>query len=401
MIIIDDKLLNINDYINMKLTISDNSQRNCLELVKLKIVLKNIYNEIDIKIIDELIKKNYKLRMILDNIIDDDYEFDSFIINLVNSYNIYKLENNEIETEDKSLDIVAQYLNEIKEIPLLSKEEEQELAKKIKEGDIEARNELVKRNSRLVVSIAKKYLGNGLQLLDLIQEGNIGLIEAAERFDDKRDIKFSTFATYWIRNKINYALVKQSKNIRLSHHTTAEIIQLKKARRELIKKINREPSIEELSEYMNISKEKVRNLIRYSMDTVSYDQAIDKEAQESLISCIKTDDISPEEQLEEKEKKESIKKILESKFLTDTEKYILRKKFGFDSQVLSYIQIGKQLNMTGENVRQILTRSIIKILKYKGNEFYELYGTKEDFKKVKLAIDEATSGKYKLKLKRK
>ena len=195
MIIIDDKLLNINDYINMKLTISDNSQRNCLELVKLKIVLKNIYNEIDIKIIDELIKKNYKLRMILDNIIDDDYEFDSFIINLVNSYNIYKLENNEIETEDKSLDIVAQYLNEIKEIPLLSKEEEQELAKKIKEGDIEARNELVKRNSRLVVSIAKKYLGNGLQLLDLIQEGNIGLIEAAERFDGKRNIKFSTFAT--------------------------------------------------------------------------------------------------------------------------------------------------------------------------------------------------------------
>ena len=277
----------------------------------------------------------------------------------------------------------------------------QELATKIKQGDIQSRNELVKRNSRLVVSIAKKYLGNGLLLLDLIQEGNIGLIEAAEKFDVGRNVKFSTFATYWIKNRINYALVQQSKNIRLSHQTTAEIRQLKKATRELIKKINREPNIEELSEYMNISKEKIRNLIRYSMDTVSYDQAIDEEAQESLINYIKTDDISPEEQLEEKEKKESIKKILESKFLTDTEKYILRKKFGFDSQVLSYIQIGKQLNMTGENVRQILTRSIIKILKYKGNEFYELYGTKEDYKKVKSAIDEATAGKYKLRLKRK
>lgn len=401
MIIIDDKLFIINDYINRKLKISDNSEENYLELTKLKIVLNNIYNEINIKIIDELIKRNNKLRIILDNINDDDYENDIFIINLMNSYNIYKLENNDPEYEDSSIDIVAEYLNEIKDIPLLSKEEEQELATKIKQGDIQSRNELVKRNSRLVVSIAKKYLGNGLLLLDLIQEGNIGLIEAAEKFDVGRNVKFSTFATYWIKNKINYAITEQSKNIRLSHYKTNEIKQLKKATRELIKKLNREPSIEELSEYMNISKEKVEKLINYSMDTISYDQIPDGEENEALVNFLKNNDISPEEQLEEKEKKEKIKKILESNFLTETEKYIIRKKFGFDNQILSYTQIAKELNMTGENVRQILIRSITKILKYKGNEFYELYGTKEDYKKVKSAIDEATTGKYKLRLKRK
>ena len=401
MTLIDDKLSIIDEYINKKIELNKTSEENYLEIMKLKMVFNNIYNGYDRDIIIGIINKNYKIRQILDTMMDDCYNNDLFIKCLFDAYLIYKKENSNIESniepKDIDLDIYKQYIGEINDLELLSKEEEKILALRIKNGDIIARNELVEKNTRLVISIAKNYLNQGLSMLDLIQEGNIGLIEAAEKFDITRNVKFATFATYWIKQKISYALIEKSRNIKLSHCTFNELKQLKKVTLELIKKLGREPTLEEISEHMNLSKERIKKLISYSDDTVSYNQ-LNEENEEMLLNYIPSNEPTPEELLEQKEKKEIIAKIIKSDYLSETEKFVLRKRFGFENEILNYDQIGKQINTTGENVRQIIKRSIVKILKNNGYLLLEVFGdTNEKRKKILSILEETNKSKYKVR----
>lgn len=296
----------------------------------------------------------------------EDKELDDFLLEPDED----ELENEEENLENIDLSVpdnvgiddpVRMYLKEIGKVPLLTLEEEIELAKRMDEGDEEARKKLSEANLRLVVSIAKRYVGRGMHFLDLIQEGNLGLIKAVEKFDYKKGYKFSTYATWWIRQAITRSIADQARTIRIPVHMVETINRLIRAQRQLIQDLGREPTQEELSEYMKIPVEKVRAVQKIAMEPVSLETPIGEEDDSHLGDFIPDDNMPiPMDAAAYTLLREQILEVLGS--LTDREQKVLRLRFGLDdgrSRTLE--EVGKEFNVTRERIRQIEAKALRKL----------------------------------------
>ena len=266
------------------------------------------------------------------------------------------------ESKDMSVnDNVRMYLKEIGKISLLSLEEEQELSKRVAEGDEKAKNILAESNLRLVVSIAKRYVGRGLLFLDLIQEGNIGLMKAVEKFDCDKGYKFSTYATWWIRQAITRALADQARTIRVPVHMVETINKMARIQRQLTLELNREPSEEEIAKKMGISVDKVREVIKISQDPVSLETPIGEE-EDSLLRDFVPDErtMRPEDYATNEILKEEIKAVLST--LQPREQQVLELRFGLiDGTSYTLEEVGKRFNVTRERIRQIEAKALRKL----------------------------------------
>lgn len=259
-------------------------------------------------------------------------------------------------------DSVKIYLQQIGRVKLLSTEEEIELAQKIAEGDEKAKNKLVKANLRLVVSIAKKYIGRGLSFLDLIQEGNLGLIRAAEKFDYKRGYKFSTYATWWIQQAITRGIADKSRTIRLPVHMIETIGKLKKVTRDLTNELNRKPTKEEIAAVMGISISKLRLVMKATQSTISLETPLNKKEEASRIGdfLIDTKSDTPDTKVVQDSLTSELDKILSS--LRPRERDVLRLRFGLDDgNKRTLEEIGQLFGVSRERIRQIETRAINKL----------------------------------------
>ena len=259
-------------------------------------------------------------------------------------------------------DPVRMYLKEIGKISLLSSEEEMDLSIRVANGDEEAAALLAESNLRLVVSIAKRYVGRGLLFLDLIQEGNIGLMKAVEKFDYDKGYKFSTYATWWIRQAITRALADQARTIRVPVHMVETINKMSRIQRQMTLELNREPSEEEIAERMDISVEKVREVIKISQDPVSLETPIGEEDDSHLGDFIKDESsLSPEEYATNEILKEEIKSVLET--LQPREQQVLELRFGLiDGTCYTLEEVGKRFNVTRERIRQIEAKALRKLI---------------------------------------
>lgn len=260
-----------------------------------------------------------------------------------------------------SEDPVHLYLKEIGNYPLLTIEEEVDLSKRIENGDEEAKNILAESNLRLVVSIAKKYVGRGLSFLDLIQEGNLGLIKAVEKFDYTKGFKFSTYATWWIRQAITRSIADQSRTIRIPVHMSEIINRTYRASRSLVQTLGREPTEQELAEEVNLPIEKVREVLKISSDPVSLDTPIGEEDDSHLGDFIKDEAVmGPEEAASYSILKDQIAKLLDT--LTEREQRVLVLRFGLsDGRTRTLEEVGKEFNVTRERIRQIEAKALRKL----------------------------------------
>lgn len=258
-------------------------------------------------------------------------------------------------------DPVKQYLREIGGYPLLSIEEEIELATRIGDGDTEAKRILTESNLRLVVSIAKRYVGRGLSFLDLIQEGNLGLIKAVDKFDHTKGYKFSTYATWWIRQAITRSIADQSRTIRIPVHMSEVINKTYRVSRTLLQELGREPSEQELADAMNMPVEKVREVLKVSSDPISLDTPIGEEDDSHLGDFIKDEHMmGPEEATSYLMLQEQIEKLLDT--LTDRERRVLKLRFGLvDGRSRTLEEVGKEFNVTRERIRQIEAKALRKL----------------------------------------
>ena len=258
-------------------------------------------------------------------------------------------------------DPVKIYLKEIGNYPLLSMEEEVELAKKIAQGDQDASDRLTESNLRLVVSIAKKYVGRGLSFLDLIQEGNLGLIKAVDKFDYTKGYKFSTYATWWIRQAITRSIADQSRTIRIPVHMSEVINKAYRVSRSLLQELGREPTEEEIAAEMNLHVEKVREIMKISADPISLDTPIGEEDDSHLGDFIKDDTImGPEEAATYTMLQDQIKKLLTT--LSEREQRVLVLRFGLlDGRTRTLEEVGKEFNVTRERIRQIEAKALRKL----------------------------------------
>ncbi len=255
-------------------------------------------------------------------------------------------------------DPVRMYLKEIGKVPLLSFEEEVELAKRIEAGDDEAKKKLAEANLRLVVSIAKKHVGRGMLFLDLIQEGNLGLIKAVEKFDYRKGYKFSTYATWWIRQAITRAIADQARTIRIPVHMVETINRLLRVSRQLLQELNREPTQEEIAERMELPIERVAEIIRIAQEPVSLETPIGEEDDSHLGDFLPDENIStPEEAATYTMLKEEVRKVLET--LPEREQKVLKLRFGLeDGRPRTLEEVGKEFNVTRERIRQIEAKAI-------------------------------------------
>ncbi|MCI8498899.1 MAG: RNA polymerase sigma factor RpoD [Bacilli bacterium] len=258
-------------------------------------------------------------------------------------------------------DPVRMYLKEIGRISLLSVQEEMSLSVRVSEGDEEAKKILAESNLRLVVSIAKRYVGRGLLFLDLIQEGNIGLMKAVEKFDYDKGFKFSTYATWWIRQAITRALADQARTIRVPVHMVETINKMARIQRQMTLELNREPSEEELAKKMGITVEKVREVIKISQDPVSLDTPIGEEEDSHFGDFVPDkSNLSPEEYATNEILKEQIKDVL--KTLQKREQEVLELRFGLlDGTCYTLEEVGKRFNVTRERIRQIEAKALRKL----------------------------------------
>ena len=258
-------------------------------------------------------------------------------------------------------DPVRMYLREIGKIPLLTYEEELELAKRILEGDEEAKKKLTESNLRLVVSIAKKYVGRGMLFLDLIQEGNMGLIKAVEKFDYTKGYKFSTYATWWIRQAITRAIADQARTIRIPVHMVETINKLLRTSRHLLQQNGREPTASEIAEEMEITVERVLEIQKIAQDPVSLETPIGEENDSHLGDFIKDEDSpSPQDSASYTMLKEQLTDVM--KTLTPREAKVLRLRFGLDDgKARTLEEVGKQFNVTRERIRQIEAKALRKL----------------------------------------
>ena len=258
-------------------------------------------------------------------------------------------------------DPVKVYLKEIGRVPLLTSEEEIELAIRISENDPEAKRRLSEANLRLVVSIAKRYVGRGMQFLDLIQEGNLGLIKAVEKFDYRKGYKFSTYATWWIRQAITRAIADQARTIRIPVHMVETINKLIRVSRQLLQELGREPSPEEIAEEMNMPVERVREILKISQEPVSLETPIGEEEDSHLGDFIQDDHIPvPAEQAAFTLLREQISEVLDT--LTERERNVLRLRFGLDDgRGRTLEEVGREFNVTRERIRQIEAKALRKL----------------------------------------
>ena len=258
-------------------------------------------------------------------------------------------------------DPVRMYLKEIGKVPLLSPDEEIELAKKIELGDEEAKKKLAESNLRLVVSIAKRYAGRGMQLLDLIQEGNLGLIKAVEKFDYRKGYKFSTYATWWIRQAITRAIADQARTIRIPVHMVETINRLVRTQRQLVQKLGREATPEELAKELNMPVERVREIMKISQDPVSLETPIGEEEDSHLGDFIEDNNVEvPADAATYTLLHEQLMDVLST--LTEREQKVLRLRFGLDDgRPRTLEEVGRQFNVTRERIRQIEAKALRKL----------------------------------------
>ena len=258
-------------------------------------------------------------------------------------------------------DPVRMYLKEIGKVPLLSAEEEIELAKRMENGDQEAKKRLAEANLRLVVSIAKRYVGRGMLFLDLIQEGNLGLIKAVEKFDYRKGYKFSTYATWWIRQAITRAIADQARTIRIPVHMVETINKLIRVSRQLLQELGREPTPEEISEEMGMPVDRVREILKSSQEPVSLETPIGEEEDSHLGDFIQDDNVPvPAEAASFTLLREQLVEVLGT--LTEREQKVLRLRFGLDDgRARTLEEVGKEFNVTRERIRQIEAKALRKL----------------------------------------
>lgn len=270
--------------------------------------------------------------------------------------------------DDASDDSVRLYLREIGKIPLLSSEEELELAQRVVTGDKKAKDKMAEANMRLVVSIAKRYSGRGLDFLDLIQEGNTGLLRAVEKFDPDKGFKFSTYATWWIRQAITRAIADQARTIRIPVHMVETINKLLRTQRRMTQELNREPSIEELAKELEMEPAKVEYVMKIKQDITSLDAGVgrDGEDEDSVLGDFIEDSetATPEESATSQLLKEQVQSILST--LSDREQKIVKMRFGLDSGKSHTLEeVGREFAVTRERIRQIEAKALAKLRKHK------------------------------------
>lgn len=269
-----------------------------------------------------------------------------------------------LETSDvKVNDSVKLYLKEIGRVPLLKASEEQELAKRILEGDMEAKNQLITANLRLVVSIAKHYIGRGMLFLDLIEEGNLGLIKAVEKFDYTKNFKFSTYATWWIRQAITRAIADQARTIRIPVHMVETINKITRVQRQLVQKLGREPTAEEISEELNgaMTPDRIREIQRIALEPVSLESPIGEEDDSHLGDFVEDkESISPTDYTTQSMIRSALYDVMSD--LTDREEKVLRLRYGIgDGKPRTLEEVGKEFGVTRERIRQIEAKAIRKL----------------------------------------
>ena len=293
---------------------------------------------------------------------------DDFIINDDDDRNLDEDDDVDVENIDLSVpegvsieDPVRMYLKEIGKVPLLSAEEEIELAKKMEEGNEAAKKRLAEANLRLVVSIAKRYVGRGMLFLDLIQEGNLGLIKAVEKFDYRKGYKFSTYATWWIRQAITRAIADQARTIRIPVHMVETINKLIRVSRQLLQELGREPQPEEIAEKMDMSVDRVREILKISQEPVSLETPIGEEEDSHLGDFIQDDNVPvPADAAAFTLLKEQLVEVLNT--LTEREQKVLRLRFGLDDgRARTLEEVGKEFNVTRERIRQIEAKALRKL----------------------------------------
>ena len=268
--------------------------------------------------------------------------------------------------DDIADDSVRLYLREIGKIPLLNAEEELELAQRVVAGDKDAKDQMAEANMRLVVSIAKRYVGRGLDLLDLIQEGNTGLLRAVEKFDPDKGFKFSTYATWWIRQAITRAIADQARTIRIPVHMVETINKLLRTQRRLTQEYNREPTNAKIAKEMEIDEAKVEHIMKIKQDISSLDASIRDDEEESVLADFIEDEdtITPEESATGQLLKEQVKDMLSA--LTDREQKILKLRFGLeDGKQHTLEEVGQEFSVTRERIRQIEAKALAKLRKHK------------------------------------
>lgn len=290
---------------------------------------------------------------------DDDVDIDNMIA-----------EEEEVDMENIDLSVpegvsiedpVRMYLKEIGKVPLLSAEREIELAKRMEEGDEDAKKELAEANLRLVVSIAKRYVGRGMLFLDLIQEGNLGLIKAVEKFDYHKGYKFSTYATWWIRQAITRAIADQARTIRIPVHMVETINKLIRVSRQLLQELGREPLSEEIAKELDMPVERVREILKISQEPVSLETPIGEEEDSHLGDFIQDDNVPvPAEAAAQTLLKEQLDEVLDT--LTEREQKVLRLRFGMnDGRARTLEEVGKEFDVTRERIRQIEAKALRKL----------------------------------------
>ena len=309
------------------------------------------------KILDFLEANNIDVLRITDDDVDDEMLLD------VDDEDEIEVEKIDLSVPDgvSIEDPVRMYLKEIGKVPLLSAEEEIELAKRMELGDQEAKKRLAEANLRLVVSIAKRYVGRGMLFLDLIQEGNLGLIKAVEKFDYRKGYKFSTYATWWIRQAITRAIADQARTIRIPVHMVETINKLIRVSRQLLQELGREPTPEEIAAEMNMPVERVREILKISQEPVSLETPIGEEEDSHLGDFIQDDNVPvPADAAAFTLLKEHLEEVLGT--LTEREQKVLTLRFGLeDGRARTLEEVGKEFNVTRERIRQIEAKALRKL----------------------------------------
>ncbi len=324
-----------------------------------KNVIDEIYDTLlgkDINITGETDMEDFTLMMENDDD-DDEKEDDGIVVDANGDIDIEATIPKGISVDDP----VRMYLKEIGKVPLLSAEEEIELAKRIEQGDEEAKNKLCEANLRLVVSIAKRFVGRGMLFLDLIQEGNLGLIKAVDKFDYRKGFKFSTYATWWIRQAITRSIADQARTIRIPVHMVETINKLIRVSRQLLQTYGREPLPEEIAKEMGISVEKVREIQKIAQEPVSLETPIGEEEDSHLGDFIPDDDVpAPAEAAAYSMLKEQLMEVLDT--LTEREQKVLKLRFGLeDGRSRTLEEVGKEFDVTRERIRQIEAKALRKL----------------------------------------
>ncbi len=298
------------------------------------------------------------------NFEDDDFskdemsEIENEVVQFGNGENLeYLLEQEGLSTDDP----VRLYLKEIGKVPLLTTDREKELAERMMAGDETAKTELVEANLRLVVSIAKRYVGRGMYFLDLIQEGNLGLMKAVEKFDYTKGYKFSTYATWWIRQAITRAIADQARTIRIPVHMVETIHKVSRYSRQMMQELGREPTPEEIADKLGMSPDKVREIIKVGQDPVSLETPIGEEEDSHLGDFIPDDDTpSPAEATSTNILREELERQLHT--LTPREEHVIKLRFGlYDGRTRTLEEVGKEFDITRERIRQIEAKALRKL----------------------------------------